>query len=303
MHYVGAPQITVTDPSLRRDSPRNPIYQFRTADTPLSDVANDPTSYTPGSLLTLHLRVTKKWVEARRSFGGVGGMFACWPQVKELFDGFVQVCGESWHVRTGTANPPLQTCPGDATRCTPPARDYVSSGACGRRAGQAQCRSPHPWIPQIRGNEVQAWEPANYLGLMIYAVSSGGAETKVGSWEIPPESPRRFWTPLDSDCGGKTLMHADARPKRFHHSFHFRAPPAGTGSIIFRVLVKQGYTNGGAFYWPLAPAMPNAKDDLALTEGAPLGNSAAWFTSATAGATCAEVGNVPATEEGAETYE
>ena len=49
-------------------------------------------------------------------------------------------------------------------------------------------------------------------------------------------------------------MHADAEPKHYLERFAFRAPPAGTGPITFRALIKQGDTNMGAFYWPTAPA-------------------------------------------------
>ena len=45
-------------------------------------------------------------------------------------------------------------------------------------------------------------------------------------------------------------MHSDAELKGYSERFVFRAPPAGTGPITFRVLLKQGETNKGAFYWP-----------------------------------------------------
>jgi len=94
MHYVGAPQITVADPAKRRDSPRNPLFTIRTADTKASAAsATDPSSYAPGELVNIHIRVTAPFTESRRSSGGIGGMYACWPQVQELFHGFVQICG------------------------------------------------------------------------------------------------------------------------------------------------------------------------------------------------------------------
>ena len=75
------------------------------------------------------------------------------------------------------------------------------------------------------------------------------------SWEIPPNEPAKFWTPPElPGCAGKAVMHADAEPKHYLERFAFRAPPAGTGPITFRALIKQGDTNMGAFYWPTAPA-------------------------------------------------
>ena len=47
----------------------------------------------------------------------------------------------------------------------------------------------------------------------------------------------------------------------------WRAPAASAGRVTFRVLLKQGETNGGALYWPAAPAMPKDQD-LQLTEAA-----------------------------------
>ena len=49
-------------------------------------------------------------------------------------------------------------------------------------------------------------------------------------------------------------MHRYAEPKHFLERLVFRAPPAGTGPIAFRALIKQGDTNMGAFYWPSAPS-------------------------------------------------
>lgn len=41
-----------------------------------------------------------------------------------------------------------------------------------------------------------------------------------------------------------------SRHRRYTERFYFRAPAAGVGPIVLRVLLKQGDTNGGAFYWP-----------------------------------------------------
>ena len=90
-------------------------------------------------------------------------------------------------------------------------------------------------------------ETAKYLGLLVYAVDS--YEHKVGTWQIALDETPRFWTPPDPGCGRHALMHGDAELKGFQERFVFQAPPAGTGPITFRVLVKQGETNKGAFYW------------------------------------------------------
>ena len=121
-------------------------------------------------------------------------------------------------------------------------------------------------------------ETAKYLGVLMYAVDR--FETKVGTWEVALDATTRFWTPPDPGCGGHALMHADAELKSYRERFIFRAPPPGTGPLTFRVLVKQGETNKGAFYWPstvdtaaassvsLSPSWGVAGGDLVLTEAA-----------------------------------
>ena len=281
MHFVGAPQITVVDPSLRAESPRNPLYQIRTSDegdtmkTP-SASSSDPMTYAPGELVTLHLRVTNRFTESRRAKDGIGGMFACWPGLGELFHGFTQMCSWSYGCCAASDAP--------ANFLNEP----KGRGKC--YFERSWCMKPHPWAAQPLGREIQAWETSKYMGLLMYAEDETG--NKVGEWEIIPESPPRFWTPPDPGCDGKALMHADVRLKRFHHIFHWRAPttPQGLGKkITFRILIKHGYTNGGAFFWPLAPAMPDgmqSKHDLALTEIAPRGAGAGWFVSKIDGASC-----------------
>ena len=148
-------------------------------------------------------------------------------------------------------------------------------------------------------------ENAKYIGLLLYAVRENDpTEAKVGAWEIPVEIPARFNTPPDAGCGGRALMHASANAKNYFHRFHFRAPSeAGTGTLVFRALIKQGETNGGAFYWPNAGAAPSpggrVSGDLALAEGtSPPPAAQLWFRAAplescasacaTAGRTCDE---------------
>ena len=105
--------------------------------------------------------------DTRRSWNGVAGMFACWPMVGEFAHGFVSICGESHNVRTGTAFAPGQLCPFDVdgadptqrlSTCAAPFRNYSTTGSCACCGPTPQCRLPHPWEPQISGNEIQAWE-------------------------------------------------------------------------------------------------------------------------------------------------
>ena len=279
MHYVGAPQITVVNPALREQSPRNPLFQIRTSDAgpPSSAEASDPKTYTPGELVTLHLRVTKRFTESRRATSGVAGMFACWPGLGMVGEGVTQMCSFS-----------TDCCAVDTANFL---NEPKGPGKCYQRA--ANCMKPHPWAPQLVGREIQAWETAKFMGLLMYAEDETGQ--KVGEWEIVPETPQDYWTPLDPGCDGKALMHANAALKRFHSVFHWRAPrtPQGLGkTVAFRILIKHGYTNGGAFFWPLAPAMAGgmvSKYDLALTEGEPRGSKPGWFVSERGGSSCRDV--------------
>jgi len=108
-----------------------------------------------------------------------------------------------------------------------------------------------------------------FLGILIYAVQNDGVlgtegcpspgcdgkeEIKVGTWE---ETDNIFQT----SCNGKAMTHKEASVKNYHHVLRWRAPEAGSGDVIFRVIVKQGSTNGGFFYWPMV------EGDLMLFEG------------------------------------
>ena len=147
---------------------------------------------------------------------------------------------------------------------------------------------------QDRGMTNTSLESSKYIGLLLYAVQEGDAtETKMGDWEVPIEVPARFWLPPDPGCAAKAVMHASASPKSYLERFVFRAPAAGTGTLTFRALVKQGDTNAGAFYWlgggGGVPSAGSAGGDLTLTEAsAPSAEgSTAWIRAAD-GLTCAE---------------
>eukprot|EP00492_Amphilonche_elongata_P000540 TRINITY_DN1302_c0_g1_i1.p1 TRINITY_DN1302_c0_g1~~TRINITY_DN1302_c0_g1_i1.p1 ORF type:complete len:320 (+),score=54.93 TRINITY_DN1302_c0_g1_i1:223-1182(+) len=79
------------------------------------------------------------------------------------------------------------------------------------------------------------------------------SEVKVGTWEETDV--------FQASCGGKAMTHREASVKNYHHILRWRAPLEGSGDVIFRVLLKQGATNGGFFYWPMVDG------DLMLLEG------------------------------------
>jgi hypothetical protein len=78
-----------------------------------------------------------------------------------------------------------------------------------------------------------------FRGIQIYAVDS--TETKVGDWQITNDEPVNFkrpWGDTPSHACFGTLMHASAEYKPYHSVLYFIAPPAGTGKITFRCLIK-----------------------------------------------------------------
>ena len=128
----------------------------------------------------------------------------------------------------------------------------------------------------------------------LYAVRANDpTEAKVGSWEFPRAAEAARFRAMDGPVWTSAL------PKRYTEHFWFRAPPAGTGPLVFRALLKQGDTLGGHFYWP-ATAQGSATDappqdgvaggDLTLSEAAPAAAPAAltWLRG-DAGASCAAV--------------
>jgi hypothetical protein len=171
-------------------------------------------------------------------------------------------------------------CPAGMTAVAPPVRSSVYQF---RAVSGATTYEPDELTPfelsvtsrtiqgkRSAGTTLVGNETAKYLGILLYAVDR--FENKVGRWEIPLEANGRFWAPPDPGCEGRSLMHADAELKNYRERFIFRAPPTNTGPITFRVLVKQGETNKGAFYWPSTgngdapPAWGVAGGDLTLQE-------------------------------------
>jgi len=134
----------------------------------------------------------------------------------------------------------------------------------------------------IRANE----EDFKFRGLMLYAVNT--KNEKVGGWELPQEDQfSDFHTP-EGACEGKAVMHSGAEQKNYHNIFAFRAPPAGTGKITFKCLLKSGPANTGAFHWP------NKDGPLSLREAATEADSS-WLLSQKGRScddTCAAVGKL-----------
>lgn len=112
---------------------------------------------------------------------------------------------------------------------------------------------------------VRVLEPfSQYRGLLLYAVnasqncSSANTYCKVGDWVVPDERITYFST--TSNCK-KSVIHSTSAIKQYLTIFTFRAPPAGTGTITFKILFKTGNpnpTSSGDFLFPAS--------ELILTE-------------------------------------
>lgn len=217
----------------------------------------------------------------------------------------INVCALDYGITGGAGNPIGASCPPGMHLVAPPNRSSVY-----------EVRGPPMYAPnelieitvrvtaaRIVGKRnagsttTTRTESAKFIGLLLYAVRAGDAtETKVGSWELPAELTPKFTTPPDPGCAGRALMHLDANPKPYRSTFIFRSPAVGTGSLVFRALVKQGDTNGGAFYWPVGsngggPVLPPTvgmvvAGDLTISEGAPRPGTSRWVEAATAGESC-----------------
>ena len=211
--------------------------------------------------------------------------------------------------------PPNGVCPSGMTLVAPPERSYVYTLRTALTGHPSS--DPSSYIPgeimtlYLRtmkrvilgkaeaGRRIEGNESSKYIGSLLYAVASGDpTEAKVGDWEVLLEERQKFWRPPDMPgCNRKVVMHAGPEPKNYLERFHFRGPPAGTGAIIFRALVKQGETNKGAFYWPVAPASSTpdalpvngrANGDLVLLE-APTRAPTPWSYRGGVGESCAQV--------------
>jgi len=132
-----------------------------------------------------------------------------------------------------------------------------------------------------------------FLGILMYAVQvsdglgpegcpspgcDGKEEVKLGMWEVTNNMFQ-----VSEPCGGQAITHSNADPKPYHNVFRWKAPEVGSGDVMFRVVIKQGSTNMGHFWWPMTAG------DLMLTEG-PAESISEWFSgdvSLTCSAICA----------------
>ena len=64
---------------------------------------------------------------------------------------------------------------------------------------------------------------------------TANAEKRIGSWSFPTDYP--FLIP-SATCGSSVVAHANADLKPMHTRFFFSAP-VGSGTMRFRVLIKQ----------------------------------------------------------------
>ncbi len=127
-------------------------------------------------------------------------------------------------------------------------------------------------------------EPAlRYCGLLLYAVRAGEGESdedgnlieaRVGSWDARVEPDHFQASPV---CGEEAVTHKHAAPKRLHHTFRFLAPEAGAGRLAFRLLLKYGETQGGAFYWPMTAGDLELDEATAAADDAAAADGAVWL--------------------------
>jgi len=129
-----------------------------------------------------------------------------------------------------------------------------------------------------------------FLGILMYAVQvsdglgpegcpegcDGMEEVKLGSWEVTNNMFQ-----VSEPCDGQAITHRNADPKPYNNVFRWKAPEAGSGDVMFRVVIKQGSTNMGHFWWPMTSG------DLMLTEGSTESISE-WF-SGDVSSTCTEI--------------
>lgn len=74
------------------------------------------------------------------------------------------------------------------------------------------------------------------------------SNSTVGSFGFATLDNALFWQP--PNCP-QAVIHTNADPKPFVVFMQFNAPPAGTGPIRFRTLIKKGPANEGEFHYPL----------------------------------------------------
>jgi len=206
----------------------------------------------------------------------------CWAY--ETCDGVGRQGHERWHKHCPETP---YICPFGMHAVSPPVRsdDYFVGTADFGEEG------PSEYFPgQLMDIHVRSFNPIKkFLGILIYAVQNNGEigpegcesgcdgkdEVKVGEWEVTDAN-------FQTSCGGRAMTHTQAKVKRFHHIFRWKAPLAGSGDVIFRVIVKTGSTNGGWFFWPMEAG------DLMLFESGTAPPSTQRWVTGSVGATCAQ---------------
>ena len=118
-------------------------------------------------------------------------------------------------------------------------KNYVLRSADGpSEAGDPTTYTPSEYMT-IHLRVIQTgWK---FRGLLLNAVDVN--DTVVGEWSHPPEPgyPYRVNNP---SCPG-SLLHGNGDRKPYASHFTFKTPPAGTGRITFRALIKKGWANTG----------------------------------------------------------
>ena len=134
-----------------------------------------------------------------------------------------------------------------------------------------------------------------YKGLLMYARNSSGG--KVGDWIIPEEETPLFsLVPLSDARCAHTVMHVNAEDKPYVSKFTFVAPPAGTGRITIKAMIKTGPPNPTDFgdFWRLP--------DITLEEEEVVKNVRKWAllnsTSGSCAQYCKDTQQEPCTEVG-----
>lgn len=80
-----------------------------------------------------------------------------------------------------------------------------------------------------------------YKGLLMFA-KGGVNKTKIGDWDMPWEASPQFATYPTILCP-RSVMHYNAEDKPYVTKFNFLAPPAGTGTITIKAMLKTGPPN------------------------------------------------------------
>jgi hypothetical protein len=78
-----------------------------------------------------------------------------------------------------------------------------------------------------------------YKGLLMYAKNTQG---KVGDWNVPFENSPQFSAYGPHLCT-RSVMHLNAEDKPYVAKFTFLAPPAGSGTITIKAMIKTGPPN------------------------------------------------------------